>query len=112
MASPAARSQYFGPAAGARSAQRGFDRVLLHAADRRQLDVAAASGGSSPRCSEEGAPRMRRSGLVPLRVVACLAVALFAALAWWTWAATRSGGGDGRTPIVFWGSSGLGEDVW
>ncbi|MBA3709849.1 MAG: extracellular solute-binding protein [Planctomycetes bacterium] len=55
---------------------------------------------------------MPRSGLVPLRVVVCLALALFAGLSWWTWASTREDTSDGRTPIVFWGSAGLGEDVW
>ncbi|MBA2482567.1 MAG: extracellular solute-binding protein [Planctomycetes bacterium] len=55
---------------------------------------------------------MRRSGLIPLRVVACLAAALAVALFWWTWAATREDSSDGRTSIVFWGSAGLGEDVW
>jgi multiple sugar transport system permease protein len=53
-----------------------------------------------------------RAGLIPLRVVAVLAAALLALLAWWTWRSSASDTVDGRIPIVFWGSQELGEDIY
>jgi len=41
-----------------------------------------------------------------------LALVLVAIVAWWTWHSTRPVTSDGRTPIVFWGSKELGEDVY
>ncbi|CAN5646248.1 hypothetical protein BH09PLA1_BH09PLA1_06090 [soil metagenome] len=50
--------------------------------------------------------------MIPLRVMVALFVAMIALLGWWTYRDTRPTGSDGRTEIVAWGITFLGEDVY
>lgn len=50
--------------------------------------------------------------MVPLWMVGAVGACLAAVLAWWTWHSSRDTLADGRQPIVFWGSTAFGEDIY
>jgi len=56
--------------------------------------------------------RRTRRGMIPLRVMIVLFVAMIALLAWWTFQETRPTTGDGRTEIVAWGITFFGDEIY
>jgi ABC-type sugar transport system permease subunit/ABC-type glycerol-3-phosphate transport system substrate-binding protein len=53
-----------------------------------------------------------RRGQIPLWFAGVLLGVLLLAVSLWTWKSTRTSSADGRTQIVFWNATGLGDDVY